>query len=178
MPRRNVVNPNNKDMDKFNRAMETGRAQLVPVWRRGERMRVRAMGHLHPDQFTHLVAPTEYVHDWDYLAHEENNPIFDKNPQLREAQKRFVGNVEYNVDDLVKSVREHGVSTPVIISKHQKDTAMVDIEKNDWERDEQGGIIFRPKHALIDGHHRAYAAMRTNQLIPVYIADEEQIRLR
>lgn len=178
MPRRNIVNPNDKDIEKFNRALQTGRAQTVPVWRRGERMRVRAMGHLHPDQFIETVAPGEYVHDWRYLTHEENSPIFDKNPQLREAQKRFVGNVEYDVGDLVKSVEQHGVSNPVIISKHQQDTALVDIDKGDWKRDKSGGIVSEPRHLLIDGHHRAYAAIKSNQLIPVWIADEEHITLR
>lgn len=178
MPRRKLTNFNPTEIDRFHRAMETGRAQTVPVWRRGDRMRVRAKGWLHPDQFIETVAPGEYVHDWRYLAHEENNPIFEKNPQLREAQKRFVGNVEYDIDDLVKSVEEHGVSTPVIISKHQQDTSLVDIDKNDWKRDEKGGIVSAPRHLLIDGHHRAYAAMKAKQLIPVWIADEEQITLR
>lgn len=178
MPRNNTVNPNDKNLQKFNRALETGRAHVVPVWRRGEKMRVRAMGHIQPAQFTELVAPTDYVHDWNYLTHEENSPIFKRNPALREAQKRFVGNVEYDVGDLVKSVEEHGISTPVIISKQQHDTSLVDTEKNDWKRDEQGNIVSAPRHLLIDGHHRAYAALRANKPIPVWIADEEQITLR
>jgi len=178
MPRRKVTNFNYADIDKFHRAMETGRAQTVPVWRQGNRMRVRARGWLQPDQFIETVAPSEYVHDWRYLTHEENSPIFDKNPQLREAQKRFVGNVEYDVGDLVKSVEQHGVSSPVIISKHQQDTALVDIDKGDWKRDKSGGIVSEPRHLLIDGHHRAYAAIMANQFIPVWIADEEHITLR
>lgn len=158
--------------------MQTGRAQLVPVWRRGDRMRVRARGWLHPDQFIETVAPGEYVHDWRYLAHKEDDPIFEKKPELREAQKKFVGNVEYDIDELVKSVGEHGISTPVIISKHQQDTALVDVDKGDWKRDEKGNIISEPKHLLLDGHHRAYAAIKTDQIIPMWIADEEYITLR
>lgn len=135
------------------------------------------MGHLHPDQFTELVAPSEYVHDWRLLAHEEDSPILKKTPTLREAQKRFVGNVEYDVNDLIKSVKERGVQKPVIISKQKQETSLVDVEKGDWQRDREGNIMSADKHLLIDGHHRAYAAMKAGRPIPVWIADEDRIKI-
>lgn len=175
---RGIYKPSFKEMNRFNRALQTGRAQTVNVWQRGERMRVRAMGHLHPDQFIPIVAPSEYVNDWELLTHEENSPVFNDYPELRKSQQRFIGNVDYKVDDLIESVNRYGVTNPVIISKIRDPHTSFDAKNKDYERDKKGNILLKPKHLLIDGHHRAYAAIKSNQLIPVWIANEEQIELR
>jgi hypothetical protein len=180
MTRRAVLGDNPKNLEKFDRALSTGRTHVVPIWRRhgGVRIAVRALGHLQPQQFSKMVAPTDYVNDWEYLTHEENSPVFDINPQLRDVRNAFVGNVEYSVDDLIDSVRQRGVHTPVIVHKVQKDEPVVDLETNDWKRDSEGKFVTALKYPLIDGHHRAYAAMKANRSIPVWITAEELIRQR
>lgn len=180
MPKRRLLDDDPKNVEKFDRALRTGRTHVVQMWRRhgGVRVAVKALGHLQPQQFSEMVAPTDYVHDWEYLTHEEHSPVFDINPTLREVRDRFVGNVEYNMDDLLDSVKHRGVQTPVIVHKVQKDEPVVDLETNDWKRDSEGNFVSALKYPLLDGHHRAYAAMKANRPIPVWITAEELIRQR
>lgn len=166
-----ALNPSNKDYEKFTRALKTGRPYVVNVWNRGDRMSVRAMGILSPQQFVQNVATTEYTEGWHNLTHNPQHPLAQRYPKVHET---FMGNIDYDMDKLIESVRTRGVRRPVIVSKQK-------IEGFDWDSSDPNNVkavTMPPRHQMLDGHHRAYAALQANVPIPVWQASEERITLR
>lgn len=168
MARRDWLKNSGKELQKFERSLATGRSHIVPVWNRGERMAVRAHGWMSPEQFKEQVSPVHYS-GWDVMEHD---PETQKGKEFPEVVKHFTGNVDYKIDDLINVVREEGIKRPVIISQQKQYQPDWDYEKGQWRKDSPD------RHALLDGHHRAYAAMKAGKPIPVWIAAEEEIELR
>lgn len=102
----------------------------------------------------------------------EHDPETQKGKEFPEVVKHFTENVDYKIDDLINVVREEGIKRPVIISQQKQYQPDWDYEKRQWRKDSPD------RHALLDGHHRAYAAMKAGKPIPVWIAAEEEIELR
>lgn len=168
-------NPQTTHLDKFNRALETKEPHTVLYSPLGIKMKVRALGHLHPDQFAEMVAPGEYASEWGLLTHDPNHPLVKEHRVLQKAQQEFTNQGKYDVSGLVEAVRKEGIRRPVIISKTKHDTPRTDESTMDWVRDASGNVVSTKRHLLLDGHHRTYAAMKTGKLIPTWIADEEII---
>jgi hypothetical protein len=69
------------------------------------------------------------------------------------------GNIDYKMRDLEQSVLRHGVLRPVIAAQTKHNIGGIGLDRN----------------LVLDGHHRAVAAMRQGVHIPVYIAAEPLI---
>lgn len=138
--------PNSRSLSDFNKSLETRRSRTVDVFNppHTERLRVRALGHISPDQFRELTAPAYHMRDWDDLQDE----VLERN-------------VEYKMDDLRRSVGKHGVVRPVIIDNVA--TSVTSPKGEDVK-----------KQVVIDGNHRAAAAVRLGLTIPTYVLHESE----
>lgn len=130
--------PNSKELDIFNsRLAGAPRSHVVKVFNppNTERLKVRPMGHLSSDQFREIATPSYFESDWDSLTDE----VLEKN-------------VDYKMEDLRNSIKQHGVIRPVVIDNtHNDDTG---------------------KFMVIDGNHRAHAAVQLGLHIPTYALDK------
>ena len=115
----------NYERTNFDKSLETNTPYQTKIWNRGDTVSVRAIGHISPEQFKQSYKPNIYHTDWDKL---------DLHPD-------FQTSVDYPIDDLVSSMKEHGVVKPV--------------------------IAFRQNGMISDGHHRAFAAIKAGVDIPV-----------
>jgi len=147
----------NSDITTFNKRLSSKRAARVYVYNAGnsEEVIVRAVGWLHPDQFKQQFAPDYhfYGNNWDETA---------KHPRITET-------VDYSIDELAESMKQHGIGRPVVVSEQAHDTYSVD--RSDPENPKWNRGPDMPK--VIDGHHRVLAASKAGVLIPTYKLDKK-----
>lgn len=142
-------------MERFNRSLNNNRRiVMAPLWNYGDRMRVRAFGVLHPKEFERQFSPMEYSSNWRDIDDE----------QLHR-------NVGYEMRDLERSIRKTGVLRPIIAGQMLEDSP--DWRHHDFDSGEPLPVV--KKFPVIDGHHRAVAAMRVGANIPVFMAAENLI---
>lgn len=145
-------------MERFNRSLNNNRRiVMAPLWNYGDRMRVRAFGVLHPKEFERQFSPMEYSSNWGSITDEELHH-----------------NVRYRMRDLEESIRKTGVLRPIIAGQVPEDFP-------DWRHHSLASeeavhaVPYVQKFPVIDGHHRAVAAMRVGANIPVFMAAENLI---
>lgn len=143
-------------LDRFERGLDTGRSRKEEIWNHPNNRfpSVRSLGHISPDQFKQNYYPTAFYEDWDRLASDEATPHLEKN-------------IDYKMSDLENSIKEHGIVRPVIVG-HPR---VVAPNPNGETEKERSGYTVRGD--VLDGHHRAIAAMRANVMIPTNVLDKK-----
>lgn len=96
------------------------------------------------------VSPEQFKEQFNPSQHAADWDQVEQSPSFAES-------VDYSIDNLTKSVEKHGVQKPVVVSR---------IAKQRWPWDES------VKQVVLDGHHRALAAMRAGKPIPTYVLDK------
>ena len=139
-------------MERFNASLNNkNKIVRAPLWGFGDHVRVRALGVLHPKEFESQFGPLEHSSDW--------HNITDLDLEY---------NVPYQMRDLERSIRKHGVLRPVIARQTPENFP----EWRHHDRNSGENPPFIRKFPVIDGHHRAVAAMRVGARIPVYLTAE------
>lgn len=146
--------PEQNDESKFNRSLETGRPYTTNLGWKGEpSVSVRALGRLSSAQFTMMARPSEYSDSW---------------LNLDEARGQRWGVMNFHGDDpeyqeLEQRIMKEGIRRPVIIG--EKHNMMVPGTPSNPTR-----IVRTPAHPVLDGHHRAFYAIKHGLHIPVAYA--------
>ena len=148
-------------LDRFEKGLSTGRSRQEELWNHpnSQTVSVRSLGHLSHPQFKQSFSPTSFSASWDELASDEAIPHLEKN-------------IDYKMSDLVDSVKEHGLVRPVIVG-HPR---VVEPNPNGATDEERSGYTILGD--VLDGHHRAIAAMRAGVRIPTNILDKKHQHAR
>lgn len=148
-----------EDQRRFNRSLETGRSYRTTMLGNQYPISAQAMGRLSSAQFTMMVRPTDYSSSWLDMGvprpraapHEQQRPIFGADDPHYQA--------------LEEEILKNGVIRPVLIS-NQKENMMIPSHGETWPNR-------TPAHPLIDGHHRAYFAIKHGLEIPVSVLKKQ-----
>lgn len=147
------MKPLHIEEQKFNRSLETGRSYGTEMWGEERRVNVKAVGRFSSPQFTMLMRPSEYSASWLDM----NIPV-DYAPGQVHYQTFQEGHPEY--EELEQSIMKEGVRRPVIVGQKQH-VLLPDVypDAKDFSR--------TPARPVLDGHHRAFFAIKHGLHIPV-----------
>ena len=145
--------PLHEEERKFKRSLETGRSYSTRMWGEERSATVKAIGRLSSPQFTMLMRPSEYSASWLDM----NIPV-DYTPGQVHYQTFQESHPEY--EELEKSIMKEGVRRPVIVGQKQH-VLLPDVspDAKDFSR--------TPARPVLDGHHRAFFAIKHGLHIPV-----------
>jgi hypothetical protein len=143
-------------LDRFEKGLDTGRSRKEELWNHpnNQPVSVRSLGHLSPQQFKERFSPTSFAESWDDLTSDEATPHLEKN-------------VDYKMADLESSIKEHGMVRPVIVGHPRF------VSGNPEGKTEEEITGYTIPGEVLDGHHRAIAAMRAGVRIPTNILDRK-----
>ena len=139
------------ERERFNRGLETGESRPEQLWNEGHArtVYVKSLGHMNPQQFKEQFQPMNF--GWEYA----------------ERDDMLHRNVDYKLDELVESVKQHGIVRPVIVG-HPRVFPEMKIEGTNKLKPGTTPL----KAEILDGMHRVEAASRAGVDIPVNILDE------
>ena len=128
------------ERDRFEKGLESNKPRKEQMWNEdhARMVYVKSLGHINPQQFKEKFEPMN--NRWEDV---EKDTFLHKN-------------VDYKMDDLVKSVKQHGIVRPVIVG-------------NPIVFPGSTGEPHKPE--VLDGLHRAIAASRAGIDIPVNVLD-------
>jgi hypothetical protein len=140
---------------RFEKGLQTGRPRREQLWNglNLEKINVRSLGHISPQQFKEQFQPTGFAESWDELASDEATPHLEQN-------------VGYKMNELEQSIKENGMVRPVIVGPERQ------IPPNQYASTERGRTGYTRPGEVIDGHHRVIAAIRAGVHIPVNVVDK------
>lgn len=145
------------ELDRFEKGLRTGKPRKEQMWneQHSRMVYVKSLGHINPEQFKKQFAPMNSLEDsTTWWETEEKDTFLHKN-------------VDYKMDDLVESVKKHGIVRPVIVGNPVVFPSQV----------HEGTQILKPDAKpyhpeVLDGIHRVIAASRAGVNIPVNILDK------
>jgi len=138
------------ERDRFEKGLRTGKPRKEQMWneQHSRMVYVKSLGHINPQQFKEKFEPMN--NRWEDV---EKDTFLHKN-------------VDYKMDDLVESVKQHGIVRPVIVGNPVVFPSQVHEGTQILKPDE------KPYHPeVLDGLHRAIAASRAGIDIPVNVLD-------
>lgn len=147
-----------EDQRRFNRSLETGRAYRTTALGNGYPISARALGRLSSGQFTMMVRPTDYSNSW--LDMDVPRPRVGP----EHHQPPIFGADDPHYQQLEEEIMKNGVIRPVIIGA-KKENMMIPEIGDMGERWPNRTMA----HPLIDGHHRAFFAIKHGLHIPVTV---------
>ncbi len=144
------------ELDRFEEGLKTGKPRKEQLWNEehSRMVYVKSLGHVNPHQFKRQFSPQNTTGDPDTWWETEEKDTF------------LHRNVDYKMDDLVKSIKQHGIVRPVIVGNPIVYPSMV----------HEGTQTLKPDakpHTpeVLDGIHRVIAASRAGIDIPVNVLD-------
>ena len=141
---------------KFNRSIETGRPSTTLLGFMGEpRVSVRALGKLSSAQFTMIARPSEYSNSWLHMDEARGQDW--RTPDF------FGDNPEYQ--DLEQRIMKEGVRRPVVLGSRQR--MLLPGTSSNPNRIVRGNY-----HPVMDGHHRAYFAIKHGLPVPTVVVEK------
>lgn len=138
---------------RFKRSLETGRPYVTYALGDDYRTSVRALGRLSSAQFTMMARPGDYSNSW--LDMDVPRPHIEGMMHTNAFQ---ADHPEYK--KLEESIMREGVRRPVIISQ-PRDVFALD--------DEDETTPIGRKRVVLDGHHRAFFAIKHQLHIPTVV---------
>ena len=144
----------NVDQQRFNRSLETGKPYRTTFLGEERPISAQAMGRLSSAQFTMMVRPGDYSSSW--LDMDEPRPHI---PGQMHRQPFDADHPEYQ--KLEQDIMKNGVIRPVIIGS-TKENIMIPTHGEQWPNRTLA-------HPLLDGHHRAFFAVKHGLEIPVAV---------
>lgn len=144
------------ELDRFEEGLRTGKPRKEQLWNEehSRMVYVKSLGHINPQQFKRQFSPQNTTGDPDtWWETEEKDSFLHKN-------------VDYKMNDLVKSIKQHGIVRPVIVGNPVVYPSMV----------HEGTQTLKPDAKphppeVLDGIHRVIAASRAGIDIPVNVLD-------
>ena len=129
------------ERDRFEKGLESNKPRKEQMWNEdhSRMVYVKSLGHVNPQQFKEQFEPMN-----NYWETVEKDTFLHRN-------------VDYKMNDLVKSIKQHGIVRPVIVGNP--------IVYPGHENDKPG----TPE--VLDGLHRVIAASRAGIDIPVNVLD-------
>lgn len=144
------------ERSRFEEGLRTGKPRKEQLWNEehSRMVYVKSLGHVSPQQFKRQFQPQNTAGDPDTWWETEEKDTF------------LHRNVDYKMDDLVKSIKQHGIVRPVIVGNPVVYPSMV----------HEGTQILKPDAKphppeVLDGIHRVIAASRAGIDIPVNVLD-------
>lgn len=130
------------ERNRFEEGLRTKKPRKEQLWNEdhSRMVYVKSLGHVSPQQFKEQFEPMNS--NWENV---EKDTFLHKN-------------VDYKMDDLVKSVKQRGIVRPVIVGNPIVFPGSEDKKPH--------------KPEVLDGLHRAIAASRAGIDIPVNVLDE------
>lgn len=150
--------PLDEETAKFNRSLQTGRAYSTLLgWKDEPAATVRALGRLSSAQFTMIARPSEYSDSW---------------LNLDEARGQYPGQMNFHADDpeyqeLEQRIIKEGVRRPVVLSERRR--TMLPGTPSNPTRIVRGNV-----HEVLDGHHRAFIAVKHQLHIPTVVVQRSR----
>lgn len=144
-----------EEQKKFNRSLETGRAyRTYMLWDGYDHaVDVKARGYMSSPQFTMIARPSEYGSSWLDI----DEPV-ERRPGMVQGGEFQADDPYYK--DLEQQIMKEGIKRPVILGPKQG--MMVPPTQSGRSR-----IVRVPAHPVMDGHHRAFYAIKHGLHIPV-----------
>jgi len=147
------MRPLHEEEQKFKKSLKSGRFYGTEMWGEERNVNVRAMGRLSSPQFTMLMRPSDYSNSWLDMdvpvphvpGHVRHQPFDADHPEYQELEQRIM---------------KEGVRRPVIVGQKQN------MYNPDIHLD-PNNITVRPAYPVMDGHHRAFFAIKHGLHIPV-----------
>lgn len=144
------------ERSRFEKGLKTRQPRKEQLWNEehSRMVYVKSLGHINPQQFKRQFQPQNTAGDPDTWWETEEKDTF------------LHRNVDYKMDDLVKSIKQHGIVRPVIVGNPVVYPSMV----------HEGTQILKPDAKphppeVLDGIHRVIAASRAGIDIPVNVLD-------
>lgn len=141
-----------EEQRRFNRSLASGRPYRTQYFGDEIPVSVRALGRLSSPQFTMMIRPGEYSNSW--LNMDEPVP---RTPNTTVPNDFDANHPAYQ--ELEQEIMKNGVLRPVIISPNKKNVLIHDYGEK-WPNR-------TPAHFVLDGHHRAFFAIKHGLDIPV-----------
>jgi len=145
------------ELDRFEKGLETKKPRKEQLWNEehSRMVYVKSLGHVNPEQFKKQFSPP--------------NSLIDPSTwwETEEKDDFLHRNVDYKMDKLVKSIKQHGIVRPVIVGNPVVYPSMV----------HEGTQTLKPDAKphppeVLDGIHRVIAASRAGIDIPVNVLDK------
>jgi hypothetical protein len=140
-----------EEQKRFDRSLETGKPYRTTFLGNEYSISAQAMGRFSSPQFTMMVRPGDYSSSW--LDMDVPRP---RVPGMSESQPFEADHPEYQ--ELEQEIMKNGVLRPVIIG--EKRNMMIPESGPTWPNRTLA-------HPLLDGHHRAFFAIKHGLDIPV-----------
>ena len=140
---------------RFSKSLETGKPYTTYALGNEFRTSVKAMGRLSASQFTMMVRPSDYSNSWlDMDEPYEVPPGHVQGPKFQADHPAY--------KELEEQIMKEGVRRPVIVGSKQ-DMILPGVPGN------ENRLVRTPAHPLLDGHHRAFFAVKHGLEIPVSV---------
>ena len=141
-----------EDRKRFTRSLETGRPYRTTILGDGYPISARAMGIISVPQFTMMARPSEYHNSWLHMDEPQvRQPNMTHYPDFIEEGDEHYAKVE-------QDIMKNGVIRPVLLGP--KRNMLIPETGEKWPNR-------TPAHPVLDGHHRAFFAIKHQLPIPV-----------